>query len=153
MEQGLMGIIEVFLDTIVICTLTALVILCSGTAIAYGTDPGIGLTLDSFSCVLGDWSSLVVTVLVCLFAFATVLGWGLYGGRCCQYLFGNSGWKYFVFAQSIAVILGATLKTSVVWEFSELVNGLMAIPNLTALILLSGSFICILKDSEKAYRI
>ena len=153
MEQGLMGIIEVFLDTIVICTLTALVILCSGTAIAYGTDPGIGLTLDSFSCVLGDWSSLVVTVLVCLFAFATVLGWGLYGGRCCQYLFGNSGWKYFVFAQSIAVILGATLKTSVVWEFSELVNGLMAIPNLTALILLSGSFIRILKDSEKAYRI
>ena len=152
-EQGLMGIMEVFLDTIVICTLTALVILCSGTEISYGTDPGIGLTLDSFSCVLGDWSSLVVTVLVCLFAFATILGWGLYGGRCCQYLFGSSGWKCFVFAQSIAVILGASLKTSVIWEFSELVNGLMAIPNLTALILLSGTFVRILHDVEKAYRV
>ena len=152
MEQGLMGIMEVFLDTIVICTLTALVILCSGTEISYGTDPGIGLTLDSFTCVLGDWSSLVVTALVCLFAFATVLGWGLYGGRCCQYLFGNSGWKYFVFAQSIAVILGSALKTSVVWEFSELVNGLMSIPNLTALILLSSTFIRVLSESEKAYR-
>ncbi len=153
MDQGLMGIMEVFLDTIVICTLTALVILCSGTAISYGVDSGIGLTLDSFSCVLGEWSSVVVTVLVCLFAFATVLGWGLYGGRCCQYLFGNAGWRYFVFAQSIAVILGASLKTSVIWEFSELVNGLMAIPNLTALILLSGTFLRILKESEKAYRV
>lgn len=153
LEQGLMGIIEVFLDTILICTLTALAILCSGVAIPYGTDPGIGLTLDSFSCVLGDWSSIIVTGLVCLFAFATILGWGLYGGRCCQYLFGNSGWKYFVVAQAIAVILGASLKTSVVWEFSELINGLMAIPNLTVLILLNSTFVRRLRESENAYRL
>lgn len=153
LAQGLMGIIEVFLDTIIICTLTALVILCSGIKIPYGTDPGILLTLDSFSSILGNWSSILVTALVCLFAFATILGWGLYGGRCCQYLFGDSGWKYFVIAQSLAVILGSSLKTSVIWEFSELVNGLMAIPNLTAIVLLCSNFVQILRESENAYRL
>lgn len=151
-EQGLMGVMEVFLDTILICTLTALVILCSGIAIPYGTDPGIELTLKSFSSILGDWSSVIITALVCLFAFATILGWGLYGGRCCRYLFGNSGWIYFVYAQSATVLLGAYLKTSVIWEFSEFVNGLMSIPNLIALVLLSGVFVRLLKESENAYR-
>ena len=151
-EQGLMGIMEVFLDTIVLCTLTGLVILSSGVNIPYGTDPGMELTLDSFSCTLGSWSSVVITVLVCLFAFATILGWGLYGGRCCQYLFGDSGWKYYVFAQAVAVIVGACLETSIIWGFSELVNGLMAIPNLIALILLSGTFACLISESKNAYR-
>lgn len=155
-EQGLMGIMEVFLDTIVICTLTALVILCSGVPIPYGTDPGISLTLDAFSLTLGNWSRILLTVLTCIFAFATILGWGLYGARCSQYLFGEHTWKRFVFAQTGAVILGSVLNTSVVWVLSEIVNGLMAIPNLIALAMLSGVFLSILKDYQgkgKAYRL
>ena len=155
-QQGLMGVIEVFLDTIVICTLTALVILCSGISIPYGMDPGISLTLEAFSSVLGNWSRLLLTALTCIFAFATILGWGLYGARCSQYLFGEHSWKSFSFVQSGAVVLGATLNTSVVWTLSEIVNGLMAIPNLIALTMLTGVFISILKDyqhKEKAYRL
>ena len=76
-DQGLMGIMEVFLDTIVICTMTALVILCSGVAVPYGTDVGVSLTTDAFSTVLGDWVKVFIAVALCLFAFATVLGWGL----------------------------------------------------------------------------
>jgi len=155
-QQGLMGIVEVFLDTIVICTLTALVILCSGVTIPYGIDSGIFLTLDAFSSILGNWSKILLTALTCIFAFATLLGWGLYGARCSQYLFGGHAWKRFIFAQSGAVVLGAVLNTSVVWVLSEIVNGLMAIPNLIALTMLSGTFISILNDYQdnvKAYRL
>ena len=119
-------------------------------------DPGISLTLEAFSSVLGNWSRLLLTALTCIFAFATILGWGLYGARCSQYLFGEHSWKSFSFVQSGAVVLGATLNTSVVWTLSEIVNGLMAIPNLIALTMLTGVFISILKDyqhKEKAYRL
>ena len=136
-EQGLMGIMEVFLDTIVICTMTALVILCSGVGIPYGAAVGAELTMESFSMVLGDWVRIFITLSLCLFAFATVLGWGLYGARCAQYLFGRKAWKIFSFIQAITVILGALLNTGTVWLMAEIVNGLMAIPNLIALIVLS----------------
>ena len=135
-EQGLMGIMEVFLDTIVICTMTALVILVSGIEIPYGQDVGIMLTTQAFSSVYGSWVSILIALALCCFAIATVLGWGLYGARCAQYLFGDGVWKRFVFLQGIAVILGAVLKTGTVWLLSETVNGLMAIPNLIALVAL-----------------
>lgn len=154
-EQGLMGIMEVFLDTIVICTLTALVILSSGVSIPYGSDPGISLSLEAFAYVLGDWSKIVLTALACVFAFATILGWGLYGARCCQYLFGEKSWNLFVYAQSAAVLLGTTLNTSSIWCLAEIVNGLMAIPNLIGIFALSDVFIRILKDFQRnknAYR-
>ena len=154
-EQGLMGIMEVFFDTIVICTLTALVILSADVSVPYGSDPGISLSLDAFSCVLGDWSKVVLTALACVFAFATILGWGLYGARCCQFLFGEESWNVFAYAQSVAVILGATLNTSSIWCLAEIFNGLMAIPNLIGISALSGVFIRILKDFQKnknAYR-
>lgn len=132
-EQGLMGIMEVFLDTVVICTLTALVILCSGVAIPYGTDVGIRLTADAFSAVLGDRIRPVIALFVCLFAFATVLGWGMYGARCAQYLLGGDVWKRFAWLQAGTVVLGSFLGTGTVWRIAEIVNGLMAIPNLIAL--------------------
>lgn len=141
LEQGLMGIMEVFLDTVVICSLTALVILTSGISIQYGMDPGIFLTMDAFSAVLGNWSKLVIAALTSIFAFATLLGWGFYGASCCQFLFGENAWKRFAFIQAGTVILGSVLQTSVVWVLSEIVNGLMAIPNLIALLLLSGVFL------------
>lgn len=133
MEQGLMGIMEVFLDTIVICTVTALVILCSGVVVPYGATVGAELTMAGFSVVLGDWVRVFITLCLCLFAFATVLGWGLYGARCAQYLFGKNVWKPFALLQGITVILGAVLNTGTVWLLAEIVNGLMAIPNLIAL--------------------
>jgi len=86
-EQGLMGIMEVFLDTIVICTMTALVILVSGVAIPYGVDVGVALTTDAFCAVYGDWVSVFIAAALCCFAFATVLGWGIYRARCAQFLF------------------------------------------------------------------
>ncbi len=132
-QQGYMGIMEVFLDTIVICTLTALVILCAGMPIAYGEDTGIMLTMQAFEAVLGSWVQVVITAFLCLFAFATVLGWGLYGGRCAQYLFGQNAWKGFVLVQGIAVAVSAVLECTTVWQVSEILNGCMAIPNLLAL--------------------
>lgn len=140
-DQGLMGIMEVFIDTIVICTMTALVILCSGVSIPYGTDPGILLTAASFSKVCGGWVTVPIAIALCLFALATVLGWGLYGIRCAQFLFGDSVWKCFVWLQCAAVIISATLGTGTVWLLAEIVNGLMAIPNLIAIAALSPELI------------
>ncbi len=145
-EQGLMGIIEVFIDTIIICTITALAILCSGVSVPYGKDVGIALTSEAFSAVYGNWISIFIAFSLCCFAFATVLGWGLYGARCAQFLFGDKVWKLFVFLQAFSVILGAVLKTGTVWMLSETVNGLMAIPNLMALAMLSPELILLTKE-------
>lgn len=136
-RQGLMGIMEVFLDTVVICTLTALVILCSGVTVPYGTDVGGQLTYSAFAAVYGGWVEVVLTVSLCCFAFATVLGWGLYGGRCAQFLFGQGSWTVFALAQTVTVLFGAVAPTELIWQLSETLNGLMAIPNLIALAVLS----------------
>ncbi len=140
-QQGLLGIMEVFLDTVVICTMTALVILISGVPIPYGTDTGAALTTAAFCAVCGDWAAVVIAAALALFAFATVLGWGLYGTRCAQFLFGNGAWRYFAVMQVGTVILGAVLNTETVWLLSETVNGLMAIPNLIVLARLSPELI------------
>ena len=132
-RQGLMGIMEVFLDTIVICTMTALVILCSGVPIQYGTDAGAALTSRAFCAIFGDWAGVAIAAALCLFAFATILGWGMYGARCAEYLFGDGVWRKFALLQMIAVVLGAGLNTAMLWRVAEIVNGLMAIPNLIAL--------------------
>lgn len=136
-QQGLMGIMEVFIDTIVICTLTALVILTSGIAIPYGFEYGPAVTIGAFTAICGDWVSIPLAVCLCAFAIATIFGWGLYGLRCAQFLFGLKAWRPFAYVQSAAVILGAVLGTGAVWLLAEMVNGLMAIPNLIALIGLS----------------
>ena len=86
-KQGMFGIFEVFTDTIVICTLTALVILCSGTSIAYGQAAGAELTISGFTATYGNWVSLFTALAMCCFAFSTILGWGLYGARCIEFLF------------------------------------------------------------------
>ena len=145
-EQGLMGIMEVFLDTVVICTMTALVILVSGVEIPYGKDTGIVLTAQAFTKVYGGWVNILIAAALCCFAIATVLGWGLYGARCAQFLFGDGVWKKFVFIQGGAVILGAVLKTGTVWLLSETVNALMAIPNLIALAYLSPELCRLIKQ-------
>lgn len=141
LQQGFMGIVEVFIDTILICTMTALIILCSDTAIPYGTDPGISLTISAFSDLYGSASGVIMTIMVSLFALATVLGWSLYGGRCAQYLFGEKSWRSFVVLQTIIVFASVLMKTETVWMLSEILNGLMAIPNLIAIVWLSPEFL------------
>lgn len=137
-EQGMMGIVEVFLDTIVICTMTALVILCSGVSVPYGTDAGIGLTTQSFAAVLGAWVPVAIALALCLFALATVLGWGLYGIRCAEYLFGAHAWRAFAYLQIAVVVFSSVLHAQSVWLAAEIINGLMAVPNLIALAALGG---------------
>lgn len=133
LEQGLMGIVEVFIDTIVICTATALVILCSGVEISYGKDLGIGLTTSAFTSIFGDWVGVFLSAALCLFAFATVLGWGLYGMQCARFLFGADSYKTFSILQAAMVVIGSVVPTQVLWLMAETVNGLMAIPNLIVL--------------------
>ena len=136
-EQGLLGIVEVFLDTIVICTLTALVILVSGVPIPYGVDAGGTLTGTAFSAVCGGWVHYFLTGALCCFAFATVLGWGLYGVRCGQFLFKRDIWGVFALCQTATVVLAPLIRNETLWLFAEVVNGAMAIPNLIALVALT----------------
>lgn len=132
-QQGLMGIMEVFLDTILICTMTALVILVSGVPIPYGLDAGSALTTEAFAAVYGSGASVFLAVSLVLFAVATVLGWGLYGARCAEFLFGKKVWRFFAAAQIAVIILSAGMDTATVWQLAETVNGLMVIPNLITL--------------------
>ena len=138
-KQGLFGIFEVFTDTIVICTLTALVILCSGTGIQYGSAAGAELTISGFTATYGNWVSIFTAIALCSFAFSTILGWGLYGARCAEFLFSNKVIKPFMFLYSLVAIVGATMDLGLLWDIAETFNGLMAIPNLIALFLLSGT--------------
>lgn len=137
-RQGLMGIMEVFLDTMVICTLTALVILTSGVRIPYGVPTGAELTALALGESFGPWVGAALCGCLVLFALATILGWGFYAGRCAEFLFGRINWKVFGLCQGGAVLLGLFLETGTVWTLAEIVNGLMAIPNLMAVLLLSG---------------
>ena len=140
-RQGLLGITEVFFDTIVICTLTALVILSSDIAVPYGYDTGITLTTNAFTSIFGDWCGIVISVITVLLAFATILGWGLYGMRCAQYIFGESVWRVFPALQAAATFLGACINTSTAWVFSELVNAFMVLTNLIAVTYLLPEFL------------
>lgn len=148
-EQGLMGIMEVFLDTIVICSITALVILCSGVYIPYGCDTGAELTAEAFSQVYGGWVRVMIALSLVLFALATVIGWGYYGLRCAQYLFGEKVFGCFVLLQAVTVVLGAILETGTVWLLAETINGMMAIPNLIALLGLSPQFSRLILEYKK----
>ena len=145
-QQGLMGIMEVFLDTIVICTMTALVILTSGVAIPYGIDEGAQLTTRAFSATYGTWVCIPMAAFLSVFAAATILGWGFYGVQCITYLMGERGKIPFVIVQAMAAMLGALWGTANIWTVSEFLNGLMAIPNLIALLMLRNTVILLTKN-------
>lgn len=145
-KQGMFGIFEVFTDTIVICTLTALVILCSRVPIAYGEAAGAELTILGFTSTYGNWVSIFTAAAMCCFAFSTILGWGLYGARCIEFLFSGKASRPFMVAYSLVSILGATANLGLMWSIAETFNGLMAIPNLTALFLLSGTVVRLTKE-------
>ena len=145
--QGMFGIFEVFADTIIICTLTALVILCSGTPVTYGVAAGAELTISGFTTTYGSWSSIFTAVALCCFAFSTIIGWGLYGSRFVQFLFrSNKVVRPFLVIYSFVSILGATLDLGLLWDIADTFNGLMSIPNLIALLLLSGMVVKLTKE-------
>lgn len=148
-KQGFFGIFEVFADTIVICTLTALVILCSGTPIKYGVEAGAELTIRGFTSTYGNWSSIFTAIALVCFAFSTVLGWGLYGSRCIEFLFSNRAVKPFKVIYSLVAILGATMDLGLVWGIADTFNGMMAIPNLIALFLLAGTVVKMLREYKE----
>ena len=138
-QQGLYGIFEVFVDTIVICSLTALTLIVSGIDIGFGNKPGSELITAAFATVFGEkFASLFVAIALMLFAFSTVLGWSLYGTRCIQYLFGEKARLPFQIIFILVIIVGCVSPISVVWDIADTLNGLMAIPNFIALFALSG---------------
>jgi len=155
-KQGLYGIFEVFMDTIVICTLTALVVLCSGVAEGHwgeGALAGATTTIAGFSTVFGQkFGATLLALGLLLFATSTILGWSLYGTRCIEYLFGHKAVKPYQLLFVIVIVLGAVADLTLVWDISDTLNGLMAIPNLIGLLLLSPVVIKVTRDYFKALK-
>lgn len=145
-KQGFFGIFEVFVDTIIICTMTALVILCSGVPVNYGEAAGAELTISGFTAVYGSWVSIFTAVAMCCFAFSTIIGWGLYGTRCIEFLLGSRSNMPFMVLYSLTAIVGATMNLGLMWSIAETFNGLMVIPNLIAVFLLSGVVVKMTKE-------
>lgn len=145
-KQGFFGIFEVFVDTIIICTMTALVILCSGVPVNHGEAAGAELTIGGFTAVYGNWVSIFTAVAMCCFAFSTIIGWGLYGTRCIEFLLGSRSNMPFMVLYSLTAIVGATMNLGLMWSIAETFNGLMVIPNLIAVFLLSGVVVKMTKE-------
>ncbi len=137
-HQGMFGIFEVFMDTIIICTLTGLVILLAAPGITYGQAAGAELTISGFTSTYGSWVSIFTAVAMCCFAFSTIIGWGLYGSRCIEFLGGEKLVRPFLVIYSFVSIIGATINLGLLWDIADTFNGLMAVPNLIALLMLSG---------------
>ena len=145
-KQRFFGIFEVFVDTIVICTLTALVILCSGVPVGYGDAAGAELTILGFTSTYGSWVSIFTAIAMCCFAFSTIIGWGLYGTRCVEFLLGTRANRPFMILYALVAIVGATMELGLMWNIAETFNGLMVIPNLIAVFLLSGVVVRLVKE-------
>ena len=145
-KQGMFGIFEVFMDTIVICTMTALVILLSGVNGPYGQTAGAELTISGFTTVYGNWVSIFTAIAMCCFAFSTIVGWGLYGARCAEFLFGSKILLPFNIAYSLVSIVGATVNLGLIWGISDTFNGFMTVPNLIAVFLMTPVVLKLVKE-------
>ena len=142
-RQGLWGIFEVFADTMIVCTMTALVVLTSGFinletgALADGLSDAT-LVAKSFANIFGIWGERFIAIAILLFAFTTVLGWDHYGTKAWEYLFGTKSVKAYKVIHLITIMCGALLTSSLAWDISDTFNGLMMVPNLIGVIALSG---------------
>lgn len=148
-KQGIYGVFEVFMDTIVVCTMTALVVLLGVGVqnIDYGTDIGANLTIKGFESVFGTGiPGVAVAICLSLFALSTVLTWALYGSRCVEYLFGFKASKVYQVIFCLFACIAGTVELSLAWAVADTLNGLMAIPNLIALALLSPTVIKLSKE-------
>lgn len=149
--QGMWGIVEVFIDTVVVCTLTALVILSSGALNDSATSnlDGAPLVIASFKNVLGDFASVLVSIFIIIFAFATIIGWAYIGEKAMEYIFGSKSVGVYKILFIIFIYIGSNMELRLVWDISDTLNGLMAIPNLIALFLLSSTVIKITKNYQQ----
>ena len=145
-KQGMFGIFEVFMDTIVICTMTALIILLSGVDIQFGKAAGAELTISGFTSVYGNWVSIFTAIAMCCFAFSTIIGWGLYGARCAEFLLGSKILLPFNIAYSLIAIVGATVDLGVIWGISDTFNGFMTVPNLIGVFLLTPVVVKLVRE-------
>ncbi|MCC9875624.1 amino acid carrier protein, partial [Streptococcus agalactiae] len=146
-EQGLISMTGTFIDTIVICTLTGIAILVTGKWLEFDLQ-GAPLTQASFNTVFGSLGSFALTFCLVLFAFTTILGWSYYGERCFEYLFGTKFINAYRIIFVIMVGLGGFLQLDLIWVIADIVNGLMALPNLIALLVLSP---IIVKETQKYF--
>ena len=140
-KQGMWGIFEVFFDTFVVCTMTAIVILSSGyidleTGLATAGTNDATLVAQAFSNVFGKGGEIFIAVAILMFAFTTVLGWSQYGSRAVEYLFGQKGVKVYQVIFVIMILSGAVMTSSLAWDISDTFNGLMMVPNLIGVIVL-----------------
>ena len=135
-EQGLISMTGTFIDTIIICTLTGLTIIVSGQWL--GDTNGAELTQNAFAVTYGGFAPILLTVSLALFAFTTILGWNYYGERCWEYLFGTKSILFYRVLFLVILASAAFLKLESIWALADIVNGLMAIPNLIALLGLTG---------------
>lgn len=157
--QGMWGIFEVFLDTLVVCTLTALVILTTGVYDMKEYAPyigkelpdtlmtGVALTSSAFETVLGSFGGQFITIAIMLFAFSSILGWSYYGERAIEYLFGLNAIPIYKLAFIVIIFIGCNISLGLVVDISDTFNGFMALPNLIAITLLSTQ----VDDITKSY--
>ena len=146
LKQSFYGIFEVFIDTIVLCTLTALTILSSGVIIDYGKTPTFNLTYSVFSTLYGGITGYILSGMLIVFGVSSVIGWATYGISFCEFLMGNSGKKLFVIVYPIFCILGAVLPTVFIWQTAEVLNGILVVINLFAILLLNKTVLTLLKE-------
>ena len=149
-KQGLYGIFEVFVGTNMICTLTVLTMLCGyrrGVVVEWGQSAGAELISAAFGTFFGGkLGSIIVAVAICLFALSTILSWSLYGTRCCEFLFGRRSVRPYQILFILAVVVGSSMELDLVWTIADTFNGFMAIPNLIALLGLSGVVVKLTKQ-------
>ncbi|MEF9941190.1 MAG: sodium:alanine symporter family protein [Lachnospiraceae bacterium] len=137
-DQGCVAIVSVFIDTFVVLTLTALVVLTSGVVKPDGSLIGTALTQTAFSTVFGGFGNIFIAICMFFFAFSTIIGWYFFGEANVKYLFGRKAVKLYAVLVCIVVVIGSALKVELVWNLADMFNGLMVIPNLVALLALSG---------------
>jgi len=146
-KQGLYGIVEVFMDTIIICSLTALTLLCGADGIVWGQNAGAEMIGAAFSTIFGaQVGSLILALALSLFALTTILSWSLYGSRCCEYILGAKSVPVYQILFVAVIVIGASLKLDLVWNIADTLNGFMAVPNLIAILGLSGVVIKLTKE-------
>lgn len=134
--QGMWGIVEVFIDTVLMCTLTALALMTSGAYKAGTKLTEIEMNTAAFSGIFGRYSNTFVGVSLCIFAFATIIGWEYYGEKAAEYALGRKAVTVYRGVYLCCTVIGAATRLDTVWAISDILNALMAVPNLAALIIL-----------------
>ena len=147
--QGLYGIFEVFVDTILLCTLTALTILTHSGKINFGKTASSELVLDVLKTEFGDFGGISFSIMMCLFAFSSIIGWAVYGNLSVGFLLGEKGVKAFGIIYPVCSVLGAVFTAESVWRLASFFNGIMLCTNLIAVLLLSGKTEIYLKRGKQ----